>query len=143
VVHRPKAPPAPAPEPEEDAVAVADDWPAPPFEDLRHGAPKSVAPTLRAVQLVLVGQPGYRVGEGVDLVVVASYDTPLTVCVGGPERGTVWRGAVPAGRTALTRGGQQQAFAFSAPGTYRFQVSPTGEAQCSEILSVVEVEVLP
>jgi hypothetical protein len=135
-------PPAPAPEPE-DAVAMADDWPAPPFEELRLGSPKSAAPTLRAVQLVLVGQPGYRVGEGVDLVVVASYDTPITVCVDGPERGTVWRGAVPAGRTALTRGGQQQAFAFSAPGTYRFQVSPTGEARCSEILSVVEVEVLP
>jgi hypothetical protein len=145
VVQRaPRAAPAQPAQPEpDDAVATADDWPPPPFEDLRRGAPKSAAPTLRSVQLVLVGQPGYRVGEGVDLVVVASYDTPITVCVDGPERGTVWRGAVPAGRTSLTRGGQQQAFAFSAPGTYRFQVSPTGQPQCSEAVEIVEVEVLP
>lgn len=138
----PKAP-AQAPEilPEGDAVALADDWPPPPFEDLRSGNTKSSAPSIRALQLVLVGQPGYVVGEGVDLVIVSSHDTPVTVCVSGPERGTIWRGAIPAGRTPLTRGGLKQSFAFSAPGTYRFSLTSEGAERCSAPLHVVEVEV--
>lgn len=140
----PQLAPTPVAPPESaDAVAVAEDWPAPDFEDLRSGAAKSVVPSVRAMQLVLVGQPGYVVGEGVDLVVVASHDTPITICVNGPERGTIWRGAVPAGRTTLTRGGQQQAFAFAAPGTYRFSLSSGGTPGCREPLHVVEVEVDP
>ena len=124
----------------EDAVAdVGDDWPAPPFEDLRRGRPKGPDSAIRSAQLVLAGER--QVGGTVGLTVVASADTSLAVCVTGPERGVVWRGAVPAGRTDLSRDGRPQSFAFAAPGTYRFTVSTSDTDRCADPVSVVEVEV--
>ncbi len=137
----------PAPRPAapvlDDAVAMVlpDDWPAPPFEDLRGARPKDVTATVRAAQLVLSGSPA--VGRSMALTVVTSTPTSLAVCVDGPERGVVWRGAVDAGRTELTRGGRPVAFAFAAPGPYRFVVSASDAelAACADPIHVVEVEV--
>jgi hypothetical protein len=130
----------PRPPPPDDAVAEADDWPPPPFVDLRRGAAKGVDGSLRSVELVLSGPR--QVGRSVGLTVVASTEAELAVCVAGPEQGVVWRGAVPAGRTALSRDGADQRFAFSAPGRYRFLVSGDA-AGCSHPMHVVEVEVAP
>lgn len=137
----------PLPPPTEDAVAMLDepDWPAPPFEELRGGSSKGLA-DLRAAQLVLSGVGGgAAVGDMVQLTVVASSPAALSVCVSGPERGVVWRGGVPAGRVELTRNDQLQSFAFSAPGTYRFSLSPDPgplqQSRCVDPVHVVEVEV--
>jgi len=127
----------------DDAVAMVlpDDWPPPPFEDLRGARPKDVTATVRAAQLVLSGTS--TVGQSMALTVVTSTPTALAVCVEGPERGVVWRGAVDAGRTELTRGGRAVAFAFAAPGQYRFLVSASEAelAACPDPVHVVEVEV--
>jgi hypothetical protein len=138
---------APAPRPPDplldDAVAMADpdDWPPPPFEDLRGAREKDVAATVRAAQLVVSGPS--VVGRAMALSVVSSTPTTLAVCVEGPERGVVWRGAVDAGRTELTRGGRPVGFAFAAPGAYRFLVSAgdTDISACTDPIHVVEVEV--
>ena len=141
------APLVPTPAPSDDAVAEADDWPAPPFEDLRAGTPKSPESPVRAVQLVVSGGAARRVGDTVALTVVSASEVSLAVCVTGPERGVVWRGAVPAGRTALSRAGHPQSFAFGAPGTYRFVVGTAAERsapdldRCTDPVHVVEVEV--
>jgi hypothetical protein len=123
------------------AMAEAEDWPRPPFEDLRTGQLKGATPTVRAAQLVLSGTA--RVGHDMALTVVTSSDTPVEVCVDGPERGVVWDGAVDAGRTELTRGGRSVSFAFGAPGRYRFTLSTGagGATSCASPVHVVEVEV--
>ena len=131
---------------EDDAVAEVDpvgeaDWPPPPYEDLAGGTAKG-AGALRAVQLVVSGTP--KVGGTVSVATVASSTTELQVCVEGPERGVVWRGRVPGGRTALTRGGRPASFAFAAPGVYRFVAgTDVGVADCAPPVHVVEVEVSP
>lgn len=139
-------PVAPPPTTEDDAVAEVDpvgeaDWPPPPYEDLVGGAAKAVG-AVRAVQLVVGGAP--RVGGTVSLATVASAPMELQVCVEGPERGVVWRGRVPGGRTALTRAQRPVSFAFAAPGVYRFVAGadPT-VAGCAPPVHVVEVEVAP
>jgi hypothetical protein len=127
----------------EDAVAMlaADDWPPPAFEDLRGARPKDASATVRAAQLVLSGTSA--VGHAMGLTVVTSTSTALAVCVEGPERGVVWRGAVDAGRTELTRDGHPLAFGFSAPGRYRFLMSAadTEISACTSPIHIVEVDV--
>ncbi len=145
VAPRPQSEPAPspaelAPPPEQDAVALADDWPAPPFEELRDGTSKALG-GIRSVQLVLSSPGPRRVGDTVGLTVVASQATALAVCVTGPERGVVWRGGVSAGRIDLTRGGRRQSFTLGAPGTYRFAVSTDDTERCVDPVHIVEVEV--
>jgi hypothetical protein len=96
-----------------------------------------------SVELSLIGHPPYRVGDHVDLTAVASGEAEIAVCVTGPERGTLWRGGIPGGRTPLTRGGHAQRFAFGAPGRYRFLVTSGACAEPGSWLHVVEVEVEP
>jgi hypothetical protein len=139
----PRAPDAPPDLPVGDAVADADDWPMPPYEDLRVGVPKGAPSPVRAAELIVAGS--HNVGGAVGLTVVSSTDTEVAVCVDGPERGVVWRGAVPAGRTELSRGGRDQRFAFAAPGSYRFVLSTSGQRPsaraCTDPVHVVVVEV--
>ncbi|MCA9494093.1 MAG: hypothetical protein KC621_29395 [Myxococcales bacterium] len=143
VVLTPAPPVAP---PTDDGVAEVDpvgeaDWPPPPYEDLAGGTAKG-AGAVRAVQLVVSGTP--VVGGTVSIATVAASSTELQVCVEGPERGVVWRGRVPAGRTPLTRGERPASFAFAAPGVYRFVAGlDPGVADCAPPVHVVEVEVAP
>jgi hypothetical protein len=129
------APPRPAP--------TAPNWPPPPHVDLRLALAKGADPGVQAVQLVVSPPGGPRVpGDRVSLEVVATRETGLAVCVDGPERGVVWRGAVSAGRTALSRDGRRQSFAFAEPGTYRFRVGLDPDApDCEPAVHRVDVDV--
>lgn len=125
------APPVPTPTPARPAppsasppVAVGpDDWSPPPVEDLR-GATARSAPTGEASPRLEVRAPADpAVGDRVDFAVSSDRPTPLSVCVDGPERGVVWQGWVPAGRTVLTLEGQRQQFALATSGDYRFTLA--------------------
>ena len=129
---------------ERPAAATApqrDDWPPPPFVDLRLASSKSADTTVRSVQLVVSGDPPWAPGEIASLEVVASREAEITVCVEGPERGVVWRGAVPAGRTVLSRDGRAVRFSFAAPGRYGFAVGSGGEGRCDTLIHRVALEV--
>ena len=140
----PEAPPSrPSPTPpavHDDAVVDAQvDWEPPAWQDLRPATHKgSVAPL--SVGLIL-GKLSPSVGDVVPLTVVSSRPTQLTICVQGPERGVVWRGNLPEGRTALTQGDDPVAYSFSKAGEYRFQLSTTDDPACSKAETTTLVEV--
>lgn len=137
---RPLVRPKPSPRVVAVAPAPSQDWPPPSFVELRNGTPKAATP-VRSAQLVLGGSgPERHVGDVVQLTVVNSSPTEVSVCVSGPEHGVVWRGGVPAGRVPLTQAARDVSFAFSAPGTYRFSLTPDASS-CTDPVHVVEVEV--
>lgn len=111
--------------PDDDAVAMVDDepstedWPAPPFVELRESIPKQAL--VRDARLELVGAP--VVGDSVRLAIQSASPEVVTVCVSGAENGVVWRGGVPSGRTVLTVETRAVRYAFGAPGTYRFALA--------------------
>lgn len=135
-----RAPSATAPKVKLDAVAAVEDWPAPDFVDLRAGTSKGLVESgVHHVELIL-DSTALGPGGQVTLTVVASSATELSVCVEGPERGVVWRGAVDAGRTPLASQGQTLAYVFPVEGRYWFSLTTDADS-CADAVHVVRVEV--
>ncbi len=121
-----------------DGDAVAMDWPAPPFEDLRGASIKAAAPRMRTLSFVLDGT--IAVGEAAVVSVEASHTEAVTLCVSGAENGVVWRGGVPEGRTVLTRSGREVRYRFPASGTYGFTLRRGDDPTCTAaVIQRVEV----
>jgi hypothetical protein len=112
----------------------------PPFEDLRRGALKGGRGAQPSLQLVVIGPEVVHVGEWVLFTVVAGSPTAVSLCVSGPERGMVWRGAIDAGSTPLTSQGAAQGFGFTGRGSYQFALSADSES-CGTPVHSVTVEV--
>lgn len=126
----------PAPE---SLVARADDWEPPAFVDLRRGTAKGEGAGVDHVELIPEATE-LSAGGRITFTVAASRATELSLCVDGPERGVVWRGAVDAGATPLVVGDRALAYAFPVPGRYRFSLTADA-GSCTDPAHNVWVEV--
>lgn len=134
----PVAPPDPT-----DAVADAatDDWDPPAWQDLRGATPKGLT---GATTIDLVRPTGAQTVQSTwPLTAITSAPSAVTLCVRGPERGVVWRGQVPAGRTPLAQDGQPVGYVFSEPGTYKFLASLADDPTCADPAWLLSIEVAP
>lgn len=84
-----------------------------------------------------------RRGSDVGFVVDVAAPTELTLCVSGPEEGTLWRGRVPEGRTVLGEGHTARRFVFEQTGSYIFSLLQGDEPGCAGAAVHQAVDVAP
>ncbi len=120
----------------------ADDWPAPPPQDLRDQTSKGAALASGLPELSLGEATDATVGTQLPLSVVTHRPETLSVCVEGAEQGIIWRGAVPSGTTRLTLAGRAVDFQLAQAGSYRFALA-LGTDGCAQPLQVLPIQVRP